>query len=267
MLSPFIECYYAWKVLEPIDTELVVESPPNGYSSIVFNMGNPYEVQTSRYNRIQSPRNFVAGQSIYSYKLFLSGQVEMIGIVFKPAGLASFFGIQTYELTEERKDLVQVFELGFWDETIRQLNEEMEFEDKIRVLERFLIQFAERKNPEADYVDKAANIICENFGMIRLEDLIADACVSRRTFERHFFQKVGLSPKYYARVRRISHVCNLIAGKQKVNWTELFVDSNYYDQAHFIKDFIEFTGRTPEKYLKENQELANFIQKPKTQAL
>ena len=34
----------------------------------------------------------------------------------------------------------------------------------------------------------------------------------------------------------------------------------------FIKDFKEFTGRSPQQYLKENTELANYVEKPKTQA-
>ncbi len=91
--------------------------------------------------------------------------------------------------------------------------------------------------------------------------------MSRRTFERRFFRKVGLSPKYYARLRRIGYACNLIAGKKKVNWPDIFYQAEFYDQAHFIKDFEEFTGRTPQQYLNENTELANFVEKPKTQSI
>jgi AraC-like DNA-binding protein len=58
---------------------------------------------------------------------------------------------------------------------------------------------------------------------------------------------------------------NEIAGKKKVDWASLFSQCEFYDQSHFIKDFNEFTGRTPEQYIKENAELANIIEKPKTQ--
>ena len=83
----------------------------------------------------------------------------------------------------------------------------------------------------------------------------------------NFFKKVGLSPKYYARIRRIGYLLNLAAGKKKVDWASLFYECEFYDQAHFIKDFEEFTGRTPQQYLKENTELANYVEKPKTKSL
>jgi hypothetical protein len=86
--------------------------------------------------------------------------------------------------------------------------------------------------------------------------------MSRRSFERKFFQKVGLSSKYYARLRRIGYVMNVIAGKKKVDWSSIFHECEFYDQAHFIKDFEEFTGRTPQQYLKENLELANLGKSP-----
>jgi hypothetical protein len=47
----------------------------------------------------------VAGQSIYSYTLFLRGNIGIAGIVFKPSALSTLFGLNAFELTEERIDL------------------------------------------------------------------------------------------------------------------------------------------------------------------
>jgi AraC-like DNA-binding protein len=54
----------------------------------------------------------------------------------------------------------------------------------------------------------------------------------------------------------------MIAGKKEINWAAVFNECAYYDQSHFIKDFLEFTGRTPQQYLQENIELATMIDKP-----
>ena len=123
------------------------------------------------------------------------------------------------------------------------------------------------QQPEPDYIDKAANLIVEKNGLLQVGDLLKESFMSRRSFERKFFQKVGLSPKYYARIRRIGYLMNLIAGKKKVDWSSLFHECEFYDQAHFIKDFEEFTGRTPQQYLKENAELANYVEKPATRPI
>jgi methylphosphotriester-DNA--protein-cysteine methyltransferase len=103
--------------------------------------------------------------------------------------------------------------------------------------------------------------------MLQVGDLLKNSFMSRRSFERKFFQKVGLSPKYYARIRRIGYLCNLIAGKKKVDWSSVFHECEFYDQAHFIKDFEEFTGRPPQQYLRENNELANLVEKPVLKSL
>ncbi|MDQ4139062.1 MAG: helix-turn-helix domain-containing protein [Bacteroidota bacterium] len=52
-----------------------------------------------------------------------------------------------------------------------------------------------------------------------------------------------------------------MAGKKNVNWQDLYFDYDYYDQSHFIKDFTEFTGRSPSEYLIGNAELIHYLKK------
>jgi AraC-like DNA-binding protein len=267
ILSPFVECYFTWESNEPLEKELVVESPPNGFCSIVINCGSPYFLQNKKYERLAVPQQFVSGQSIYSYKLSLTGFIQIVGIVFKPAALASFWGLDSFEFTEERIDLFKALQQDYVKKYVEQIRQADDVVDKVKLMEEFLLHHYKLNKPEPDYIDKAANIIVEQWGMLHVQQLLKESCMSRRTFERRFFQKVGLSPKYYARIRRIGYVCSLFVGKKKVNWPEVFYEAEFYDQAHFIKDFKEFTGRTPQQYLLENTELANFVEKPKTQSL
>jgi len=210
---------------------------------------------------------FLSGQNIYSYKLTLLGNIGIAGIVFKPAALATIFQLPIYEYTEERIDLYKVFRKDIIDKYVAQIKLATGEEQRIKLLEDFIMQQYHLKKPEPDYIDTAANFIVENNGMLQVTDLLKNSFMSRRSFERKFFQKVGLSPKYYARIRRIGYLCNLIAGKKKVDWSTVFYECEFYDQAHFIKDFEEFTGRTPQQYLKENNELANYVEKPKVQSI
>jgi AraC-like DNA-binding protein len=267
MLSPFVECYFTWESDTPLEQEMVVESPPNGFCSIVINCGSPYCLQNKKYDRLAVPQQFVSGQAIYSYKLFLNGIIKMAGIVFKPAALATFWGLNSFEFTEERVDLFKILTEEYVKKYVDQIRKADDAVKKVKLMEELLLHHYKIKKPEPDFIDQAANTIVEKWGMLHVQQLLKESCMSRRTFERRFFRKVGLSPKYYARVRRISFICNLIAGKKKVNWPEVFYEAEFYDQAHFIKDFEEFTGRTPHQYLAENTELANFVEKPRMQSL
>jgi AraC-like DNA-binding protein len=264
-LRPFVECYFIWEAQVEPSFDLLVESPPNGYCSIVFNYGDPYHLQNSKYEKLLVPRQFIAGQSIYSYKLYLSGRVGLAGIVLKPTALATLYNLPAFEFTEERTDLLKFFEASFIQPYIKKINRTNGIEEKVKVLEALVLHQLHTRQPETDFIDEAAGKIIEARGLLHMSELIKNSYMSRRTFERKFFQKVGLSPKFYARIRRIGYLCHLIAGKQKVNWQELLYKSEFYDQAHFIKDFEAFTGRTPQQYLLENKELANYVKKSGTQ--
>jgi len=185
--------------------------------------------------------------------------------VFKPAALATLFGLPTYAYTEERISLTSVFKSTSVNSFFEKIQSVTEANEKVKFLQEFVLIFYQKIQPKPDYIDYAANLIVEKNGMVHISDLMKEVFMSRRNFERKFFKKVGLSPKYYARIRRMSYLMNEIAGKKKVDWASLFSQCEFYDQSHFIKDFIEFTGRTPEQYIKENAELANFVEKPKTQ--
>ena len=264
LLQPFVECYYLWHSSgEPV-ANLVVESPPTGFCSIVFNFGDSYHLHNKKYERLAVPAQFVAGQAIYSYKLFLNGIINIAGIVLKPTGLASLFNLPTFEYTEERIPLDTVFRKSSVDELSESIRTAPDENEKIKLLEGFLLKQFHETKPEPDVIDSAANLIVEKNGMVDVAAIMKDVYMSRRNFERRFFKKVGLSPKYYARLRRMAYLMNLIAGKKKVDWAGLFTECEFYDQSHFIKDFLEFTGRTPQQYLNENAELANIVNKPPT---
>lgn len=266
-LEPFIECYFIWHSVSGPVKSMVVESPPTGFCSIVFNSGDPYFLHNKKYEKLEVPEVFVAGQAIYSYKLFLNGCISMAGIVFKPTGLASLFSLPVYEFTEERIALGKVIKESIVTKLSAALKQQSEPVEKAKLLEAFVLHQAGDITLEPDAIDEAANKIVLANGMLHVNELIESAYMSRRNFERKFFKKVGLSPKYYARIRRMSHIGNLIAGKAKVDWPTVFHNCEYYDQSHFIKDFIEFTGRTPQQYFEENRELSKYVDKPTSRSL
>lgn len=262
ILSSLVECYFVWQGNVPVGETLELESPPNGFSSIVFVLGDPYVLRNVKYPRLDVPAQYVAGQSIYSYSLQLAGKVDMAGIVFKPAALSTFFDLAMYKYVEERIDLYEVFSRSIIDKVKDQLHSEELPEDKARVLDNFVLKMYEEFKPRPDYVDEVANKIVSENGMVMISELVKQCNTTRRTLERNFLYKVGLSPKFYAMVRRISHICNLIAGKQQVDWSRILYYNEFCDQAHFIKNFESFTGRSPTRYLKENKELAKLVTKP-----
>jgi transcriptional regulator GlxA family with amidase domain len=80
--------------------------------------------------------------------------------------------------------------------------------------------------------------------------------IHRRNLERRFETAVGMSPKQLSRIVRLQSTLKLLEQKKYSNLTSLAYESGYYDQAHFIKDFREFTGISPKSFFANNLRLS-----------
>ena len=51
----------------------------------------------------------------------------------------------------------------------------------------------------------------------------------------------------------------MLLNQQSESLTKIAYDSAYYDQAHFIKDFKEFTGINPKEFLEDEKMVLSTI--------
>ncbi|MBO0950282.1 DUF6597 domain-containing transcriptional factor [Fibrella forsythiae] len=258
-LAPFVACYFVWENDAHPVVPLRIESPPSGFASMVFTYGDPYVVQTGKYAKT-APTAFITGQATRQYELQLPGRIGMVGIVFRPAGLNTLFGLPMYEFTDDRIALTDVL-TGSITYLHEQLCECNSTTARINLLEQFLNRQLLRQGNRFDRTDFAANLIVDRFGVLTVSELMNDLYVCRRQFERQFLQKVGVSPKYYARIRRVGHVCAQLATQrwQVSDWQDFVFRAGYYDQSHFIREFTQFTGKRPTLYVKDNAELSQYL--------
>jgi transcriptional regulator GlxA family with amidase domain len=78
--------------------------------------------------------------------------------------------------------------------------------------------------------------------------------LSPRQLERRFRNEVGLSPKLFSRMQRFQRVFQKME-EPDISWVDAAVSCGYYDQAHLIRDFREFSGRTPSALVTEEFDL------------
>lgn len=61
--------------------------------------------------------------------------------------------------------------------------------------------------------------------------------------------KSGVSPKQLGKLIRLQTALKMLLNQQSENLTDIAYNSEYFDQAHFIKDFREFTGINPKEFI------------------
>jgi len=68
--------------------------------------------------------------------------------------------------------------------------------------------------------------------------------MSERYIQRLFQAAVGLTPRTFYKIQRFNKSLELVKG-MKLSLTSVAYDCGYHDQAHFIREFREFTGLKP----------------------
>ena len=80
-----------------------------------------------------------------------------------------------------------------------------------------------------------------------VEALVARVGVGRRSLERLCGRYFGFPPKMLLRRQRFLRSLATYMLGPKSNWSKA-LDGQYYDQAHFVRDFRRFMGMSPTEY-------------------
>ena len=94
-------------------------------------------------------------------------------------------------------------------------------------------------------------------GVVQVKHLTNKFHISRRWLEKQFAEQVGISPKEFARITRFNALLTSVETTPSVSWTEMIDKFGYYDQSHLNRDFHEFTGQSPTRYLKDSPSIMN----------
>ena len=116
---------------------------------------------------------------------------------------------------------------------------------RIKIVEQFLV--SQLKDIGTDkLIVEAVKLIYKNKGTIRIKELNEKLFISQSPFEKRFRKVVGTTPKKFASIVRFNTVLDNL--NETKTLTEICYENNFFDQAHFIKDFKQFTGDTPENF-------------------
>ena len=255
-LKPFVECYFIWE--GNAHSGLQVQSPPNAFCSMVFNYGDPYTASQNNAPPMEVPKAFLSGQFTANYTLELKGMIAVAGIVLKPCTVHNMFGSRMSELVNSRAALSYFPGLPV-DILWSAVKNETADEGKIKILEQLIISYLPAIKSNISIIDEAVEYIDTCKGCISVEAVAEKLNISRRYLEKKFLEKVGVSPKFYARIKRFGALSNKIAHQEKIDWQEIVLEFDFHDQSHLVKEFIEFNQMNPSQYHLLHRELTRFV--------
>lgn len=251
-LKDFVSFLYVMEVAGDTATPLPELLMPSGTGVFGCQYAGSWNIRSSVLNGTLPPF-YVVGQQTVSYTLTASPPLcGIVGAALKPTAIWHFVKKDCAGFTNTLQDPKEI-----WGEAFLVFREQYTLLDDLSARKNALISFLEAVSEgitfEEDIVEMALAEIFRTKGCLTTADICAKFPISERYLQIQFKKKVGLSPGAYARIIRFNNMF-LEFSKHKGQHDLAFITAlfNYYDAAHFNKDFKKFCGEAPSSFQLEN---------------
>lgn len=180
------------------------------------------------------------------FKVFkASAGIGTILVFFTEIGFTHFASHPANELFNLSLSLDYIFEKNKVREVEEKLAMARTGKQRVNMVEQFLLSLLQDLETDKLIVE-AVKLIYQTKGTIRIKELTEKLFISQSPFEKRFRKVVGTTAKKFASIVRFNSVLDDLNKTKTL--AEISYENNFFDQAHFIKDFKQFTGDTPENF-------------------
>src|SRR5919106_4379617 len=224
---------------------------PVASSNLMINLGDPFDV----YKPVQDEPFITCTDSwwvgVWStyHSVDWPPSVQLFGVHFKPGGAYPFL---QFPLSEMNGQVVPLD--AIWGRFAGEIRERLHAAPTIQagfaLLEQLLLARLCEAPRSLDVVQYAVAEIAQHHGALSIRTLSDQIGISQNYLGTQFKRLVGIPPKEVARFYRFAKVLRLIDVALPVDLTLIAHQSQFYDQSHFYKDFMAFTGHSPSEYVR-----------------
>ena len=176
----------------------------------------------------------------------------IMGVHFKPGGAFPFLGLPAGELADAHIDLGIL-----WGPSAGRLRERLcearTSGERFQLLQEALMSRLLHGVEQHYAVSAALEMFGKNLVGPRVRETAKYLGLSQRRFIQVFKAEVGMTPKLFSRIQRFQQTRTFIQHNPSINWADLAVDLGYFDQSHFIREFLEFSGLSPTDYINRHK--------------
>ena len=181
-------------------------------------------------------------------KIQSHGKTGLIAVRLSALGAYHFLGIPMKEIVN-----AETGSRNLWRDIASEIEEKVFFAQNTQQRSQIIQHYLQLQLSRNGYIHKGiefcVNQIRQTKGQISVDALADKVGISNRQLVRRFNKCIGLSPKEFIRITKFISSLDRMNFAKNQSLTEIAVDSGYYDQAHFIHDFKEFSGMTPTDYM------------------
>ena len=164
----------------------------------------------------------------------------------KPTRWFAITGKPAYLFNENVIDMQDVLPQDLLESLYKSCEEVMDPDRVVEIVDQHLNEYYSDWQKPCP-IDGIIEEIFENQGMVNIKDLLEKYPYARTTLGEYFKKYIGYSPKFFIRLIHFNNIIREIENSGS-KLSELLHSYDFYDYAHFKKDFQIFTGVTPVEY-------------------
>lgn len=215
---------------------------------LVVHFRDPYKTTFSDSSVSVQEQSFVVAQMKSFMKIEQYGKTGFIAVRFSALGAYHFFDIPMKEIANSEIAL-----RNLWKDMAPEIEDKIFIAKTTQQRSQIIQNYLQLRLSRNGYIDKGIefciNEIRHAKGQISVDKLADKVGISNRQLVRRFDKYIGLSPKEFIRISKFIGSLDMMNYTKGKTLTDIAIDSGYYDQAHFIHDFREFSGLTPTDYM------------------
>lgn len=258
--EPYIEALFHYKNFHPDHSiERVV---PTGHVFVIFELDG-MERHTFDNAKLTPNASFhrvwICGMHKHYLSISAHQDSEMLVIQFKPGGAYPFFHFSISDLNDQIVNTDKLFS-GSLITLHEHLSRDSSSSEKFDITHDWL---EEQFDPECEPPEILLSFVNELQATTgaQCKDVIAKYQHSHKHLIEQFKKYVGHTPKLYQRILRFNDVLAYLQNGNKTSWAAIAQHCGYTDQSHFIKEFKNFSGFNPKRFILEefDQQEPNFF--------
>jgi len=253
-------CIHSYGIIEePEGFSEPFVSPPLGFSGFIICTEGNTDAFINGERFIYHPA-VASGQVTFPVTGHVTGKVKSIMVFFQPPGMYRLFGFDMSRLTNASMDLREFLGVEEAQLLLQELKHAESNESIVAILNQFFISHLSETENTAD-IKTVLDFIHEHGGHISIKEIEQHCYMQRKTIERSFHTKVGLSPKTYASIFRFKCLLGYLKQHPAITWLQLAEENGYFDQSHMVRYFKEYLKVSPNHLVTLDVDFINYLLK------
>lgn len=253
-LKEYVQYYFILKPsLGALDlSNQAMNNHPQGTFDIMFALNGGIELENHAGGKVELGNMFLIAQQEGYFRIRFKPDSQIIGVVFYPEAFNKLFNFPLSEIKNSGRCIDN--ELS---ETYHDLYYKLKEAKNNNIITTLLNQFMEEELSKVDFsftkFDKLIRSIRLSNGKQNIIELAGQGNISERTLQRKVKGTLGIGPKSFSNIMRFKTALRAVVEHPEIDWQDILFQNGYYDQAHFIKEFKKYTGRTPTAFIQSGE--------------